>query len=154
MNTDKSERIPKHAFSDLFVCAHCGSPIERFMCTEHEENAFWCCKHWCEQAKRFPEEELVTQVHGHLGMLRLPEDRVDAIMKKLTHGQKRKPKASDLCRDFLYLFAHGTAPEQQKILRLLWETSGANRSKLDSEQWRIQPTWRPMWRALLCVRVC
>ena len=57
----------------------------------------------------------------------------------------------DLARDFARLWSAGNAEEKRRILGVVWETSGARRSRLDTARRSVDPAWRPVWRAMLAV---
>ena len=92
----------------------------------------------------------------------MSEEKEAAASERLEHLQRSQGSAVgvgvvekyvDHGRELVALFASATEAEQRRILGDLWETrKGAARSKLDCVKRRIEPSWRPMWRALLEVQ--
>jgi hypothetical protein len=54
-----------------------------------------------------------------------------------------------LARRLPYLYSRGTPAEQRKILSILFETSGPNRSRWDRSKRAVEPAWRAPWGAFV-----
>lgn len=88
-----------HAFSGIFLCAHCGATIRRHEGRKLKKlggarRGYWECRAWCEHAKNIQEADLYDLVRESLDQLHLPRKRVGKILASM----RKERNADDLAK--------------------------------------------------------